>query len=81
MELNWPEIKESKTYLHCAWADLDTLTKIARISGWISGEFGFEILERSKGEIVYFRHESLANINDPRLELAFEEFVEELQRP
>ena len=75
------EIKQNRTHLHSVSVDLDTSTKIARISGWVSGEFDFEILERTKGAFVYFQHESVPDIDDPRLELAFEKFVEELQKP
>jgi hypothetical protein len=74
-------IKENRMHLHSALADLDTSTKIARIIGWVSGEFDFEILNRASGEFAYFRHESVLSINDPKLELAFEGFVEELRKP
>ena len=74
-------IEERKVYLHSAWADLDTSTKIARIIGWISGEFDFEILDRVNAETIYFRHESVSEIGSGELELAFKEFMEHLQQP
>ena len=75
------ELKERKAYVHAVRVDFGTSTKIARISGWISGEFDFEILQRDSSEIVYFRHESVSKISDFALEQAFGEFIERLQQP
>ena len=58
-----------------ARADFDTECTIGRISVWATGEFDFEVLRRSDGEFIFFRHESTKTLEAPVLDYAYDEFV------
>jgi hypothetical protein len=64
-----------------AFADFDTDLRIGRISVWVSGESDFEVLRRSDGKHVFFRHEESFAIGAPSLENAFNAFVESMKYP
>jgi hypothetical protein len=48
---------------------------------WVSGESDFEVLRRSDGKDVFFRHEESFAIGAPRLEDAFNAFVVSMKHP
>jgi hypothetical protein len=64
-----------------AAADFDTSQGIGRISMWVSGETDFEVLQRSDGKNVFFRHESVLSLDSPALEGVFEDFLSSILHP
>ena len=49
---------------------------MGRITGWVSGEFDFEIVRVSDGTDRFWRHITVANLEE--LEATYEEFLEHL---
>ena len=64
-----------------AFADYDTDLGIGRIVVWVSGEIDFEVLRRSDGEGVLFRHEQVSTLTEPSLESAFNTFLASMVHP
>ena len=64
-----------------AFADFDTDLGIGRIIVWVSGEIDLQVLQRSDGKDVLFRHEKVSTLNAPSLQDAFKEFVKSMTHP
>jgi hypothetical protein len=59
-------------------ADFDSDRSIGRISVWMTGEIDFEILCRTDAQLIFFRHESVENFQIPELDIAYEEFIQNM---
>ena len=75
------EVRERREHLPAASADFDADITVGRINAWISGEVDFEVLHREDGTDVLFRHEEISTIDDPSLQIAFNDFIRCMLNP
>jgi len=52
---------------------------MGQISGWISGEFDFEVIRVSDGKDIFWRHADMPAVNE--LEEACANFLRNMQNP
>lgn len=72
------EIGQRSEHIPSAWADYDTKALMGRIAIWVTGQVDFEVLRCTDGEHLYFHHESINSIHEPRLQTAFNEFLRKM---
>lgn len=74
------EVKHRVEYVPAAYADFDGLETMGRISGWITGQFDFEVIRTADGRQTFFQHHKVKRIDDPALNAALSDFVAALDR-
>lgn len=72
-------VQANTVHVPNAWADFDSENRIGRITVSVTGEVDFEVLSRSDGEFVLFRHESVTRMDAPELDRGYCEFVANME--
>jgi hypothetical protein len=72
-------IREAGEHLPVAVADFDGADAMGRISGWVSGDFDFEVVRVSDGKDLFWGHVHASGID--ALEAKYLDFLTHLQSP
>jgi hypothetical protein len=73
------DIRERTEYVAAATADFDAVNAMGRISGWVPGEFDFEVVRSSDGKDLFWRHVKTSVVDG--LESTYADLLHHLLEP
>jgi hypothetical protein len=75
MGISLAGLKQNSKHVPSGCADFDCSQTMGRVIFWATGEFDFEVLRTSDGQLTFFGHEHVQALNAPCLNHAFTEFL------